>query len=151
MRDRPTPADTHEVPRTATRSDETVDAFCRVVRCIVGSGQVEALARLNAGQGAQRAALEQAVMSSAWSRAMPGEHAAGWVRVVQPLDPVIEDVEPDMQLVVLVAGLRRDLAEAAGRGDEDARARLTAAREAFGEPGRDEILRLIQDVFANQE
>jgi hypothetical protein len=117
----------------------------------VGSGQVEALARLNAGQNAGRAALEQAVMSSAWSRAMPGEHAAGWVRVVQPLDPAIEDVEPDMQLVVLVAGLRRDLLEAAGKGDEGAEKRLAAARETFGGPGREEMLRLIQDVFAERQ
>ena len=82
---------------------------------------------------------------------MPGSAPALVGVAVQPLDPVIEDVEPDMQLVVLVAGLRGHLAEAAGRGDEEAQARLTAAREAFGEPGRDEILRLIQDMFANQE
>lgn len=143
-------ADIHEVSPTAQRSDESVDAFCRVVRCIVGSGQVEALARLDVGEGGERAALEQAVMSSAWSRAMPGEHAAGWVRVVQPLDPPIEDVAADMQLVVLVAGLRRDLLEAVSNGVEGADKRLEAARETFGEPGRDEILRLIQDVFAEK-
>jgi hypothetical protein len=150
VRDRPRTADTDDVPPAAQKSDATVDAFCRVVRCIVGSGQVDALARLNAGPGAERAALEQAVMSSAWSRAMPGEHAAGWVRVVQPLDPPIEDVEADMQLVVLVAGLRRDLLEKAANGEDGAEERLTAAREAFGEPGREEILRLIQDVFAEK-
>jgi hypothetical protein len=116
----------------------------------VGSGQVEALARLSVADGGERAALEQAVMSSAWSRAMPGEHAAGWVRVVQPLDPPIEDVAADMQLVVLVAGLRRDLLEAVSRGEEGADERLEAARETFGEPGREEIMRLIQDVFAEK-
>lgn len=150
MRDRRSAADTHEVPPTVQRSDERVDAFCRIVRCIVGSGQVEALARLDVAEGADRAALEQAVMSSAWSRAMPGEHAAGWVRVVQPLDPPIEDVAADMQLVVLVAGLRRDLLEAVSNGDEGANERLEAARETFGEPGREEIMRLIQDVFAQK-
>lgn len=148
MVDRPSPADKQDVPPTARRSDDRVDAFCRVVRCIVGSGQVEALTRLHEGQGAERAALEQAIMASAWSRAMPGEHAAGWVRVVQPIDPGIEDVAPDMQLVVLVAGLRRDLAEAATSGDAGACKRLAAARDAFGEPGREEILRLLQDVYA---
>jgi hypothetical protein len=151
VRDRPAPADKHEVPPPHQRSDERVDAFCRVVRCIVGSGQLQALTRLNASHPhAERVAMEQAVMSSAWSRAMPGEHAAEWVRAVQPLDPGIEDVEADMQLVVLVAGLRRDLVEAASRGDDGAEERLAAARETFGEPGRDEILRLIQDVFAEQ-
>jgi len=87
-------------------------------------------------------------MASAWSRAMPGEPAAEWLRVVQPIDPAMEDVEPDRPLVVLVAGLRRDLAEAAGDGDEEALARLSAAREAFGEPSREEILRLLESVQA---
>lgn len=117
----------------------------------MGSSQVEALARLHPGEDAQRDALQQAVMASAWSRAMPGEPASGWMRVVQPIAPAMEDVEPDQQIVVLVAGLRRALAEAADDGDERAVERMAEVREAFGEPRRDEILRLLQEAYAETE
>ncbi|MEW6582883.1 MAG: hypothetical protein AB1416_09000 [Actinomycetota bacterium] len=139
------------MPPAFSRSTQPVDAFCRVVRCTVGSSQVEALARLHDGDDARRVALQQAVMASAWSRAMPGEPAAGWMRVVQPIAPPMEDVEPDRQMLVLVAGLRRTIAEAAVDGNEEALARLTAAREAFGEPRRDEILRLLHEAYVQTE
>ncbi len=79
-------------------------------------------------------------MTSAWARAMPGEPAAEWMRVVQPIDPALEDLAPDRPLLVLVAGLRREVAELAERGDDDARAQLATARELFGEPHRAEIM-----------
>lgn len=117
------------------------DAFCRIVRCSVGGTQLDALSASHGrGRGTRRAALEQAVMTSAWARAMPGEPAAEWVRVVQPIDPVLEELEPDRQLLVLVAGLRRDLALRADRGDDAARAQLESVRDGFGEPHRAEIM-----------
>lgn len=117
------------------------DAFCRIVRCTVGRVQVDAIADASGrGRRGRRDALEQAVMTSAWSRAMPGEPAADWVRVIQPIDPALDDLGPDRQLLVLVAGLRRDVADRAGDGDDEAQARVAAAREAFGEPNRAEIM-----------
>ncbi|MCB0882131.1 MAG: hypothetical protein KDC33_07950 [Thermoleophilia bacterium] len=117
------------------------DAFCRIVRCSVGGTQLDALSGPHGrGRKARQAALEQAVMTSAWSRAMPGEPASEWVRIVQPIDPGLEDLEPDRQLLVLVAGLRRDLALRADRGEADARAQLESVREGFGEPHRAEIM-----------
>lgn len=89
-------------------------------------------------------------MATAWSHAMPGEPAAEWMRIVQPVEPPMEDVEPDRPLVVLVAGLRRGLAEAARAGDEDAKERVAALRDAFGEPSRDEIVRLLTAVYAEE-
>lgn len=79
-------------------------------------------------------------MTSAWSRAMPGEPAADWVRVVQPIDPALEEIAPDQQLLVLVAGLRRDLAERADSGEASAQEQLALAREEFGSPHRAEIM-----------
>jgi hypothetical protein len=63
--------------------------------------------------------------------------------VVQPIEPTIDEVTPDEQALVLVAGLRRAVAEAAEAGDEDAKARLAFARETFGEPAREQIARLL--------
>lgn len=117
------------------------DAFCRVVRCTVGRRQLDALARATGGgRRARRAAMEQAVMASAWASAMPGQRATDWVRVVQPIEPPLEGIRTDEPLLVLVAGLRRVVALEAGAGDEAARRRLAAAREGFGEPMRAHIL-----------
>ncbi len=116
------------------------DAFCRVVRVSVGRRQIEAIAAAGiAGRGEPRAALEQAVMASAWSSARPGESAAAWLRVVHPIEPPMEGLAPDRQLVILVAGLRRTVADAARSGDDAARSRLALARETFGEPAREQI------------
>ena len=107
----------------------------------MGGTQLDALSGV-AGRGrkARQQALEQAVMTSAWSRAMPGEPAADWVRIVQPIDPALEDITTDQQLLVLVAGLRRDLALRADRGEDAARKQLESVREEFGEPHRAEIM-----------
>ena len=78
---------------------ESDDAFVRVVRITVGRRQVDALAG-DAGRRAKRAALEQAVMTSAWSSARPGDAAADWLRVVHPIDPPLEALAPDRQLLV---------------------------------------------------
>lgn len=125
--------------------DEDEDAFCRVVRLQIGRPQVEAIAGAvgTAGRRARRAAIEHALLASAWSSARPGEPASLWLRVVQPIDPAMEDVAPDRPVLVLVAGLRRAVAEAAESGDEDAKARLAYARETFGEPARDQIAMLL--------
>jgi hypothetical protein len=129
------------------------DAFCRVVRVSVGRGQVEALAGAAGGTGrhAHRAALEQAVMTSAWSSARPGEPAADWLRVVQPIEPGLHELAPDRQLLLLVAGLRRTVAEAAQAGDETAKSRLALARESFGEPARDQIVTLLARAAARDD
>jgi hypothetical protein len=125
------------------RSD-TGDAFCRIVRCQVGRGQVEALASApGSPDRSRRRALEQAVMTSAWSTAMPGEPAADWVRVVQPIEPALEEIGPERPLLVLVAGLRRVVARAAEAGDETARQRLLAAREEFGGTDRQLIMGIL--------
>ncbi len=132
-------------------SDE--DAFCRVVRVSVGRGQIEAIAGAGgrAGRRERRAALEQAVMTSAWSSARPGEPAADWLRVVHPIAPGMDDLAPDRQLLLLVAGLRRAVAEAARSGDDAAKSRLALARETFGEPARDQIVTLLAQAAAREE
>lgn len=121
------------------------DAFCRVVRISIGRPQVEAIAGAvgTAGRRARRAAIEHALLASAWSSARPGEPAALWLRVVHPIDPPMGDIAPDAPALVLVAGLRRAVAEAAGAGDDDAKARLAYARETFGEPAREQIASLL--------
>jgi hypothetical protein len=121
------------------------DAFCRVVRVSVGRRQIEALTSASGrtGRRERRAALEQAVMASAWSSARPGESAAEWLRVVHPIEPALADLGPDRQLLLLVAGLRRTVAAAAEAGDDTAKARLALARETFGEPARDQIVSLL--------
>ena len=96
------------------------------------------------GREHRAAALHQAVMTSAWSHAMPGEPAAAWVRVVQPIHPPLEHIQPEQPLLVLVAGLRRNVAEGAERGEERATERMIAAREAFGEPERERLASLLQ-------
>jgi hypothetical protein len=126
------------------------DAFCRIVRVQVGRRQVEAMSA-NGGRKGRRAALEQAVMTSAWSSARPGEPAAEWLRVVHPIEPGLDDLAPDRQLLLLVAGLRRTLAEAAEAGDTAAKSRLALARETFGEPGRDQIVTLLAQAAAREE
>lgn len=135
-------ADPGGVPRDELDDD---DAFCRVVRVQLGHAQIEALAGAvgTAGRRARRAAIEHALLASAWSVARPGEPAALWRRVVQPIEPAMDDVAPDEQLLVLVAGVRRAVAEAAEAGDEEAKARMAFARETFGEPGREQIGRLL--------
>lgn len=130
------------------------DAFCRVVRVSVGRRQIEAIAAAGgrAGRRERRAALEQAVMTSAWSSARPGEPASDWLRVVHPIDPPMSDLEPDRQLLVLVAGLRRAVADAAAAGDDDtAKSRLALARETFGEPARDQITTLLARAAARED
>jgi hypothetical protein len=126
------------------------DAFCRVVRVSVGRRQVEAIAAAGgrAGRKERRAALEQAVMATAWSSARPGEPAADWLRVVHPIDPPMEGLEPDRQLLLLVAGLRRVVAAAAHGDDEAAKSRLALARETFGEPSREQIVMLLARAAA---
>lgn len=111
------------------------------MRCTVGRRQLDALARASGGgRRTRRAALEQAVMASAWASAMPGQAAAEWVRVVQPIEPPLEGIRTDEPLLVLVAGLRRVVALEGGAGDESARRRLAAARDGFGEPIRAHIM-----------
>jgi hypothetical protein len=129
---------------------ETDDAFCRVVRITVGRRQVDALAP-DGGRKARRAALEQAVMTSAWSSAKPGEPAADWLRVVHPIEPRLDDLAPDRQMLVLVAGLRRTVAAAAHSGDTEAKSRLALARESFGEPAREQIVLLLARAAAHEE
>jgi hypothetical protein len=129
------------------------DAFCRVVRISVGRRQVEALAAATgwSGRRARRKALEQAVMTTAWSRARPGEPASEWLRVVHPIEPDIDGLAPDRQLLLLVAGVRRALAEAADAGDGDAKTRLARARESFGEPARDQIVTLLARAATRED
>ena len=129
---------------------ESDDAFVRVVRITVGRRQVDALAG-DAGRRAKRAALEQAVMTSAWSSARPGDAASDWVRVVHPIDPPLESLAPDRQLLLLVAGLRRSVARAAGGDDDEAKSRLALARETFGEPAREQIGMLLARAAANED
>ncbi len=129
------------------------DAFCRIVCVSVGRRQIDAIAEA-AGRGARRerrAALEQAVMTSAWSSARPGDPASDWLRVVHPIDPPMAELEPDRRLLVLVAGLRRAVADAALGDDERAKSRLALARETFGEPGRDQITALLARAAAREE
>jgi hypothetical protein len=126
---------------------EADDAFVRVVRITVGRRQVDALTG-DAGRRGKRAALEQAVMTSAWSSARPGDRASDWVRVVHPIDPPLEDLAPDRQLLLLVAGLRRSVVQAAG-GDDQAKSRLALARETFGEPAREQIGMLLARAAAH--
>ena len=129
-------------------SDEGApDTVCRIVRCSVGLRQLEALAAAGA-DAADGDAVTQALMTSAWSRAMPGEPAAGWVRAVQPIEPELDRIVPGEPVLVLVAGLRRDLADAARGGDDRAAARLQAAREAFGHPHRAEIMGVLAQALA---
>ena len=129
------------------------DAFCRIVRVRVGRAQVEALAAAGGrtGRRERRAALEQAVMTTAWSSARPGEPAADWLRVVHPIDPPIEELAPDRQLLLLVAGLRRAVAAAATGDDARATSRLALARETFGEPTREQIVTLLARAAARDE
>jgi len=126
------------------------DVFCRIVRIQVGRRQIEAMSP-NAGRKGRRAALEQAVMTSAWSSARPGEPAADWLRVVHPIEPGLDDLAPDRQLLLLVAGLRRTVAEAAGSGDTVAKSRLALAREGFGEPARDQIVTLLAQAACRED
>lgn len=90
-------------------------------------------------------------MTSAWSRAMPGEPAAEWVRVVQPIEPAFEDITTDRQLLVLVAGLRRDLALRADNGDNAAKKQIESAREGFGDPHRAEIMGVLAQAAVRGE
>jgi hypothetical protein len=129
---------------------ETDDAFCRIVRITVGRRQVEAMSSA-AGRKGRQAALEQAVMTTAWTSARPGEPAAEWLRVVHPIEPGLDELAPDRQLLLLVAGLRRTVAAAAGSGDDEAKSRLALARETFGEPARDQIVRLLAQAAAREE
>jgi hypothetical protein len=128
---------------------ESDDAFVRVVRITVGRRQVDALAG-DSGRRAKRAALEQAVMTSAWSSARPGDAASDWLRVVHPIDPPLDALAPDRQLLLLVAGLRRSVVQAAG-DDDDAKSRLALARETFGEPGREQIGMLLARAAAHAD
>ncbi len=130
------------------------DAFCRVVRVSVGRRQIEAIAGAGGtrpGRRERRAALEQAIMTTAWSSARPGESAAEWLRVVHPIDPPMAGLAPDRQLLLLVAGLRRSVAEAAVGEDEAAKSRLALARESFGEPARDQIVTLLARAAAAED
>ncbi|HET6689741.1 MAG TPA: hypothetical protein VFG74_02650 [Miltoncostaeaceae bacterium] len=129
---------------------EADDAFVRVVRITVGRRQVDALTG-DAGRRGKRAALEQAVMTSAWSSARPGDRASDWVRVVHPIDPPLEALAPDRQLLLLVAGLRRSVAQAAGGDDDQAKSRLALARETFGEPAREQIGMLLARAAAHSD
>jgi hypothetical protein len=129
---------------------ESDDAFVRVVRITVGRRQVDALAG-DAGRRGKRAALEQAVMTSAWSSARPGDAAADWLRVVHPIDPPLEALAPDRQLLLLVAGLRRSVVEEAGGDDAAAKSRLALARETFGEPAREQIGMLLARAAAHAD
>jgi hypothetical protein len=138
---------------TDARTPSGDDAFCRVVRVSVGRRQIDAIAGAGgrAGRRERRAALEQAVMTSAWSSARPGEPAAEWLRVVHPIDPPMAGLAPDRQLLLLVAGLRRTVAEAAGSDDDAAKSRLALARETFGEPARQQIVTLLARAAAREE
>ena len=129
---------------------ETDDAFCRIVRITVGRRQVEAMSGA-AGRKGRQAALEQAVMTTAWSSARPGESAADWLRVVHPIEPGLEGLAPDRQLLLLVAGLRRTVVAEAESGDTAAKSRLALARETFGEPARDQIVHLLAQAAARDE
>jgi hypothetical protein len=129
---------------------ESDDAFVRVVRISVGRRQVDAMAG-DAGRRAKRAALEQAVMTSAWSSARPGDAASDWLRVVHPIDPPLEALAPDRQLLLLVAGLRRSVVQAAGGDDDEAKSRLALARETFGEPAREQIGMLLARAAAHAD
>ena len=131
-------------------ASDTDDAFVRVVRITIGRRQVDALAG-DAGRRGKRAALEQAVMTSAWSSARPGDRASDWVRVVHPIDPPLEALAPDRQLLLLVAGLRRSVVQAAGGDDDDAKSRLALARETFGEPAREQIGMLLARAAAHHD
>lgn len=108
----------------------------------MGRRQLDAIAAAAAGANAHARlrAIEEAVMTSAWANAMPGEAAAEWLRVVHPIEPPLDAIATDEPLLVLVAGLRWVVALGAGDGDESARTRLAAAREVFGEPMRAHIL-----------
>jgi hypothetical protein len=129
------------------------DAFCRVVRVSVGQRQIEAIAAAGGrpGRRERRDALEQALMTTAWSSARPGEPASDWLRVIHPIDPPMAELEPDRQLLVLVAGLRRAVAEAAFGDDERAKSRLALARETFGEPARDQITTLLARAAIHED
>jgi len=130
-------------------ADASSDTVCRIVRCTVGRLQLDALAA--AGRpGGRGDALAQALLTSAWARAMPGEPAARWVRAVQPIEPPLEGIVPDQPVLVLVAGLRRVVAEEAGRGDAGAAGRLQAAREGFGGADRAEILGVLAQAIGRQ-
>ena len=130
--------------------DAPDDAFCRIVRITVGRRQVEAMSG-PAGRKGRQAALEQAVMTSAWSRARPGEPAGDWLRVVHPIEPGLDGLAPDRQLLVLVAGLRRTVVAAAEAGDTASKSRLALARETFGEPGRDQIVHFLARAAVRDE
>lgn len=128
------------------------DAFCRIVRVSVGRRQIDALAEAaGGGRRTRQAALEHAVMASAWSSARPGETAAEWLRVVHPIEPPLEGLAPGRQLLLLVAGLRRAVAEAARDGDAEAKSRLALARQSFGEPARDQIVLLLARAAARED
>lgn len=121
-----------------------------MVRITVGRRQVEALAA-DGGRKARRAALEQAVMTSAWSSARPGEPASDWLRVIHPIEPRLDDLAPDRQMLLLVAGLRRTVAARASAGDLAAKERLALARESFGEPAREQLVQLLARAAANED
>ncbi len=90
-------------------------------------------------------------MTSAWSSARPGDAASDWLRVVHPIDPSMAELQPDRQLLVLVAGLRRAVVDAAAGDDERAKSRLALARETFGEPARDQITTLLARAAAHED
>ena len=71
--------------------------------------------------------------------------------MVHPIAPGMDDLAPDRQLLLLVAGLRRAVAEAARSGDDAAKSRLALARETFGEPARDQIVTLLAQAAAREE
>lgn len=124
-----------------------------MVRVSVGRRQIEAIASASGrpGRRERRDALEQALMTTAWSSARPGEPASDWLRVVHPIDPPMAELEPDRQMLVLVAGLRRAVAEAAEGDDEGAKSRLALARETFGEPQRDQITTLLARAAVHED
>lgn len=126
------------------------DAFCKVVRFEIGTSQLRPFTGADLASGGRewRSAMERAVLANAWTRAMPGEPPGDWVRVVQPIEPPIEDIEPGRPLVVLVAGLRQPLARAARAGDEKALDRIERARASFGEPAREEIASALAEAAA---
>jgi hypothetical protein len=90
-------------------------------------------------------------MTTAWSSARPGEPAADWLRVVHPIDPGMDKLAPGRQLLLLVAGLRRTVAEAAQAGDETAKTRLALARASFGEPAREQIVTLLAKAATHDD
>ena len=132
------------------RPPKAADAFCKVVRFEIGTSQLRPFTGADLASGGRewRAAMERAVLANAWTRAMPGEPPGAWVRVVQPLEPPIEDIQPGRPLLVLVAGLRQPLAAAAREGDETAIDRIERARDSFGEPAREEIASAIAEAAA---